>query len=208
MAAGETARIEAFSDGVFAIAITLLVLDMKVPRALDDGRTLASALGAMWPTYLAFVTSFSTILIMWINHHRMFTLIGRADDRLMFYNGLLLLGVTIVPFPTALVAEYLRHDGQKTAAALYNGTFIFIAICFNLLWRTAAVGDRLLYAHASRQAVQRIFDAYRYGPLWYVIAFILAFVSVTASLVVNLALAIFFARPNAAGPRLKPDRSS
>ncbi len=205
MAAGETARIEAFSDGVFAIAITLLVLDMKVPRALDDGRTLASALGAMWPTYLAFVTSFSTILIMWINHHRMFTLIGRADDRLMFYNGLLLLGVTIVPFPTALVAEYLRHDGQKTAAALYNGTFIFIAICFNLLWRTAAVGDRLLYTHASRQAVQRIFDAYRYGPLWYVIAFVLAFVSVTASLVVNLALAIFFARPNAAGP---PARSS
>jgi len=208
MAAGETARIEAFSDGVFAIAITLLVLDMKVPRALDAGRTLASALGAMWPTYLAFVTSFSTILIMWINHHRMFTLIGRADDRLMFYNGLLLLGVTIVPFPTALVAEYLRHDGQQTAAAVYNGTFIFIAICFNLLWRTAAVGDRLLYTHASRQAVQRIFDAYRYGPLWYVIAFILAFVSVTASLVVNLALAIFFARPNAAGPRLKPDRSS
>jgi len=204
MAAGETARIEAFSDGVFAIAITLLVLDMKVPRALDDGRTLASALMAMWPTYLAFVTSFSTILIMWINHHRMFTLIGRADDRLMFYNGLLLLGVTIVPFPTALVAEYLRHDGQKTAAALYNGTFIFIAICFNLLWRTAAVGDRLLHAHASRQAVQRIFDAYRKGPLWYVIAFVLAFVSVTASLVVNLALAIFFARPNAAGP----DRSS
>jgi uncharacterized membrane protein len=198
MAAGETGRIEAFSDGVFAIAITLLVLDVKVPRALDGGRTLASALGAMWPTYLAFVTSFATILIMWINHHRMFSLIGRADDRLMFYNGLLLLGVTIVPFPTALVAEYLRHDGQKTAAAIYNGTFIFIAICYNLLWRTAAVDDRLLDAHASRQAVQRIFDSYRYGPLWYVIAFMLAFASVTASLVVNLALAIFFARPTAA----------
>src|SRR5882672_2129896 len=94
----ETGRIEAFSDGVFAIAITLLVLDLKVPRALQDGRTLASSLGAMWPSYLAFVTSFATILIMWINHHRMFTLIGRADDRVMFYNGLLLLGVTVVPF--------------------------------------------------------------------------------------------------------------
>src|SRR5207244_11751679 len=75
----DLARIEAFSDGVFAIAITLLVLDMKVPRALDDGRTLASALGAMWPTYLAFVTSFSTILIMWINHHRM---LDRKSTRL------------------------------------------------------------------------------------------------------------------------------
>jgi uncharacterized membrane protein len=198
MAAGETGRIEAFSDGVFAIAITLLVLDMKVPRASDAGRTLASVLAGMWPTYLAFVTSFATILIMWINHHRMFTLIGRADDRLMFYNGLLLLGVTIVPFPTALVAEYLRHDGQRTAAAVYNGTFIFIAICYNLLWRTAAVNDRLLRAHSNRQAVQRISDAYRYGPLWYVIAFVLAFVNVTASLVVNLALAVFFARPTAA----------
>ena len=197
MGSSETGRIEAFSDGVFAIAITLLVLDVKVPRALDSNRTLALALVMMWPTYLAFVTSFATILIMWINHHRMFTLIGHADDRLMFFNGLLLLGVTIVPFPTALVAEYLRHDGQRTAAAVYNGTFFFIAICYNLLWRTAAVNNRLLHARAGRPAVQHIFDSYRYGPLWYVIAFMLAFVSVTASLVVNLVLAIFFARPGA-----------
>lgn len=206
MATSETGRIEAFSDGVFAIAITLLVLDVKVPRALDGGRTLAAALGAMWPTYLAFVTSFTTILIMWINHHRMFTLIGRADDRLMFYNGLLLLGVTIVPFPTALLAEYLTHDGQNTAAAAYNGTFVFIAVCYNLLWRTAAMDDRLLHTHANRQAVQRIFDAYRFGPLGYLVAFGLAFVSVTASLVVNLALAVFFSRPTATH-RVEPGRS-
>src|SRR5260370_26753964 len=193
----ETGRIEAFSGVVFAIAITLLVLDLKVTRAFQDGRTLASSLLAMWPSYLAFVTSFATILIMLINHHRMFTLIGRADDRVMFYNGLLLLGVTIVPFPTALVAEYLRHDGQNTASAVYNGTFIFIAICYNLLWRTAAVNNRLLHARASRLAVQRIFDSYRYGPFWCVIAFMLPSVSVTASLVVNLVLAIFFARPGA-----------
>src|SRR5258708_37054118 len=195
MGSSETGRIEAFSDGVFAIAITLLVLDMKGPRALDGNRTLASALLTMWPTYLAFVTSFATILIMWINHHRMFTLIGHTNDQLMFFNGLLLVGVTIVPFPTALVAEYLRHDAQRTAAAVYNGTFIFIAICYNLLWRTAAVNNRLLHARASRPAVQRIFDSYRYGPLWYVIAFMLAFVSVTASLVVNLVLAIGFEHP-------------
>jgi uncharacterized membrane protein len=207
MTTDETGRIEAFSDAVFAIAITLLVLDVKVPRGLDGGRTLAWALGAMWPTYLAFVTSFATILIMWINHHRMFTLIGRADDRLMFYNGLLLLGVTIVPFPTALVAEYLRHDGQNTAAAVYNGTFVFIAICYNLLWRTAAVDDRLLHTDASRQAIQRIFDAYRFGPLLYVVAFALAFVSVTASLVVNLALAVFFSRPTGERQRVEPGRS-
>ena len=132
-ATNETTRIEAFSDGVFAIAITLLVLDLKVPRELSEGRTLDQILLAQWPGYLAFITSFLTILIMWVNHHRMFTLIGRSDHRLLFYNGLLLMGVTLVPFPTALVAEFLRHDGERTAALVYSGTFIFIAICFNLL---------------------------------------------------------------------------
>ena len=106
MASSETARIEAFSDGVFAIAITLLVLDLKVPRDLPDGRTLAGALLAQWPAYMAFASSFMTILIMWVNHHRIFTLVGRSDSRLLFFNGLLLMGVTVVPFPTALVAEY------------------------------------------------------------------------------------------------------
>jgi TMEM175 potassium channel family protein len=198
MAASETARIEAFSDGVFAIAITLLVLDLKVPRDLRDGRTLADALLAQWPAYLAFASSFMTILIMWVNHHRIFTLVGRSDSRLLFFNGLLLMGVTIVPFPTALVAEYLRHDGQRTAALVYNAIFLVIAIWFNLLWRTAAVNDRLLHPHADPRAVQRIFDSYRYGPLGYVAAFLLAFASVTASIALDLALAVYFALP---GPR-------
>ena len=195
MAASETARIEAFSDGVFAIAITLLVLDLKVPRDLPDGRTLAGALLAQWPAYIAFASSFMTILIMWVNHHRIFTLVGRSDSRLLFFNGLLLMGVTIVPFPTALLAEYLRHDGQRTAALVYNATFIIIAICFNLLWRTAAVNDRLLQPHADPRAVQRIFDSYRYGPLGYVAAFLLAFASATASIALDLALAVYFALP-------------
>jgi uncharacterized membrane protein len=192
----KTGRIEAFSDGVFAIAITLLVLDLKVPHELRAGQTLSAALVAQWPVYLAFTTSFATILIMWINHHRIFTLVGRCDDRLLFYNGLLLFGVTVVPFPTSLVAAYLRHDGQQTAAVIYNLTFIYIAICFNLLWRTAAVRERLLHAHADRAVVARVFEAYRYGPLWYLIGLALAFVSVTASLAVNLGLAIFFALPH------------
>src|SRR5580704_15078074 len=136
----ETDRVEAFSDGVFAIAITLLVLDIKVPRELPVDVTLAMALLREWPSYLAFVTSFATILNMWINHHRIFTLIDRVDDRLLFYNGLLLLGVTVVPFPTALVAAYLGHPGQYVAAAVYNGTFIVIAVFFNLLWRSASAG--------------------------------------------------------------------
>jgi uncharacterized membrane protein len=191
----ETSRIEAFSDGVFAIAITLLVLDLKVPHDAPGGRRLAELLLAQWPAYLAFLTSFATILIMWINHHRIFSLVGRSDDRLLFYNGLLLLGVTIVPFPTSLVAEYLRRDGAQTAALVFNGTYILTAVTFNLLWRTAAVNDRLLRHDADRATVRAIFEAYRYGPVWYVMAFALAFVSVTGSLLLNLALAVYFAWP-------------
>src|ERR1700680_3215204 len=101
MSAEETGRVEAFSDGVFAIAMTLLVLDIKVPRDLAEGGTPAQALPSQWPTYLAFVTSYATILIMWVNHHRLFTHIARWDDRLLFANGLLLLGIVLVPFPTA-----------------------------------------------------------------------------------------------------------
>jgi uncharacterized membrane protein len=195
MGGNETARVEAFSDGVFAIAITLLVLDLKVPRELVPEHSLADVLLQQWPTYLAFFTSFMTILIMWVNHHRIFTLIGRSDDRLLFYNGLLLLGVTIVPFPTSLVAEYLRHDGQRTATIVYTATFVVTGIFFNLLWRTAATGDRLLHPHADPAAVQRIWASFRYGPVWYVVAFALAFVSVTASLVLSLALALYYAAP-------------
>ena len=180
---------------MFAIAITLLVLDLKVPRELAEGRTLADALLAQWPAYLAFASSFMTILIMWVNHHRIFTLVGRSDSRLLFFNGLLLMGVTVVPFPTSLVAEYLRHDGRTDRRTRLQRAFIVIAICFNLLWRTAAVNDRLLYPHADPRAVQRIFDAYRYGPLGYVAAFLLAFASVTASITLDLALAVYFALP-------------
>jgi uncharacterized membrane protein len=197
----ETSRIEAFSDGVFAIAMTLLVLDLKVPHDLPDGTTLAVALARQWPSYLAFVTSFATILIMWVNHHRIFTLIGRFDDRLLFCNGLLLLGVTVVPFPTGLVAEYLGHPGQYLAAAVYNGTFIVIALLFNLLWRTASRDRRLIHRSANADSVRAVTDAYRWGPAIYGIAFALAFVNVAAGLALNLALAIHFARPLPAARR-------
>jgi uncharacterized membrane protein len=205
----ETNRLEAFSDGVFAIAITLLIIEIKVPHDVMPPATLAQALAVKWPSFLAFVTSFFTILIMWVNHHRLFTHIGRCDDRLLFYNGLLLLGVAFLPFPTALVAEYLGHAGQVTAASVYNGTLIGIAVCFNLLWRSASRNGRLLYEDLERDAVRHITESYRYGPLGYVAALALGFVSVTASLLLNLALAIYFALPSktaaAIGPRSTRD---
>src|SRR5438270_13814781 len=99
----ETSRIEAFSDGVFAIAITLLILDVHVPT-ISQG-PLGAALRRQWPTYIAYLISFAFIGIMWVNHHRLFNHIRRSDNGLMFLNLLLLLGVSAVPFPTALLAR-------------------------------------------------------------------------------------------------------
>lgn len=190
----ETARIEAFSDGVFAIAITLLVLDIKVPSpgAVPLGRQLL----ADWPFYFAFVVSFAFIGIMWINHHRLFTHIKHSDDLLLILNLLLLLGVTAVPFPTAVLAANLGQPGQRIATVLFNATYVFIAIAFNLLWRYATSRNHhLLAADADFAAARRISRQYYFGPVLYLICLGLAWLSVAASLALNAALACFFAFP-------------
>ncbi len=194
--ATETGRIEAFSDGVFAIAITLLILNMRVPPH-GSGRPdeLARALVTQWPNYLAFLTSFLTIGVMWMNHHRLFTLIRRADHLLMVLNTLLLLGISAVPFPTSVLAEYLGHPGEALATMVYSGMYVVIAIAFNALWRYAAGGMRLLGDDVDPAAVVAQTRQYAFGPIFYLVAFGLAFVSVVASLALNLALALFFALP-------------
>jgi uncharacterized membrane protein len=132
---GGTARLEAFSDGVFAIAITLLVLNLKVPslNPVDPG-ALATALVGGWPTYLTLVLSFATILIMWVYHHNLFKAAKQPEPVLLFSNGLLLLLVTLVPFPTALVGAYLTTPAATVACATYAGFFVLINSAYNLLW--------------------------------------------------------------------------
>ncbi|HSS44534.1 MAG TPA: TMEM175 family protein [Thermoanaerobaculia bacterium] len=185
---------EAFSDGVFAIAITLLVLDIKVPKLseLSGSGGLLAALLKQWPMFAAYLTSFATILVMWVNHHKLFNHIRRSNDTFLFLNGLLLLLVTFVPFPTALVSAYLRDSEARTAAAIYAGTYEAIAIAFNLLWNYASAGRRLLDPRASLEKVRAITRQYRVGPVSYLVAFLLAFVSVPASLGICMLLAVFF----------------
>lgn len=200
----ETGRIEAFSDGVFAVAITLLVLNIQPSSLLNlDDSTLPGKLLTQWPVYLAFVTSFATIGIMWINHHRLFTHIKRSDTMLMLLNLLLLMVIVFEPFPTALVAEYMPDPDVHAPALLYSGTFVLLAICFNLLWRYAAHKNRLLDKKADQQAVQAISGQYMFGPLFYLVAFGLAWINVIASIVLNLLIAIFFAFPGRK-PRARP----
>src|SRR5215831_14776761 len=129
--ARDTGRLEAFSDGVFGIAITLLVLDLRVPSPSSGGTGLLTTLLQLWPTYLAFVTSFATILIMWVNHHVIFRCIARTDPGIFLLNGLLLLCVTFVPFPTSVLSAYFQGRDQNVAAAFYSGTFAVIALAFN-----------------------------------------------------------------------------
>ena len=197
----ETGRVEAFSDGVFAIAITLLILDVHVPRDLPETTTLGDVLLKQWPSYLAFLTSFALIGIMWINHHKLFTLIKRSDHLLLVFNTLLLLGATIVPFTTSLLAEYIGHSEQRVAAMVYMGNFFVIAIFFNLLWRYAAQGHRLLAYNVSEDEVRSINRAYTLGPPVYLLCFAIAYFSVPLALGVTIALVIFYALPLGANAR-------
>ena len=186
----ETARIEAFSDGVYAIAITLLILEIKVPPATQP---LTRGLLAQWPSYFAFLVSFWFIGVMWVNHHRLFTHIRKADNGLLFANLLLLLGVTVVPWPTSLLAARLGKPDQLAAAVVFNGTYFFLAIFFNVLWRYA-VRKRLLDP-ATQTSASAISKQYAVGPLLYLICLGLSWISVPASLAMNVALAVFFALP-------------
>jgi uncharacterized membrane protein len=189
----ETGRVEAFSDGVFGIAITLLALDIKVPPA---GTTaLGAALLRQWPVYLAYLISFLTVLIMWMNHHKLFQHIHRVDHLFLILNGLLLMSITVVPFPTSLLAAYVGGGEARIAAAVYSGWFVMIAILFNLLWRYACHRGRLLARDYDRARVDGITRQYRFGPLMYAAALGLAFVNVAASVGLCLALAVFFAIP-------------
>ena len=195
----DTRRLEGLSDGVFAIVITLLILEVRVirvPLGETFERDLIAALIDQGPSYLAFLASFATVGIMWMNSRRLFNLIARADNTLLILNLLLLLAVTVFPFPTALVAEHIGHPGERVAAVLYSGMGVVLAVFFNALWRYAAWKNRLLREDADPVLVRTISSSYIFGPLVYLITVALAFVNVPASLLVTIALAIVFALPS------------
>ena len=193
-AAKETARVEAFSDGVFAIAITLLVLEFKVPRLGEhaSGAELWSALRGLWPSLVAFLLSFGAILVMWISHHGLFRMVRRVDTPFLYVNGFMLLLTTFVPFPTAVLAEYLGHPGERVAAAFYCSTFVITSITFQLWWWTAN-RRRLLHEHVSPEHVARIWRSYRGGFAVYIAATALSFWSAPAGLGLCVALWLFWA---------------
>jgi uncharacterized membrane protein len=182
----ETSRIEAFSDGIFSIAATLLVLDLKAPAA-----TLPfwQGIAAQWPGYASFLLSFLFIGIMWINHHRLFSHMRRSSDVLMVTNLLLLLGVVWIPYPTELMAQAVFSGRLRDAAILYNGSYLVIAILFNLLFGVCVKGG-LLDRNVS--GVRNIARSYAAGILMYIICFAMTWWNVPVSLAISLGMAIFF----------------
>jgi uncharacterized membrane protein len=184
-------RLEAFSDGVFAIAITLLVLEIAVPHLEEPGE-LGQAILDLWPSYIAYATSFLTIGIMWINHHSVFRQLGEVDHRFLFINLGLLMCISFVPFPTTLLADYAFGGDGEAAALTYGVTLTITAVFFNLLWRYAAWNNRLIREDASRQEVSGISRAYLPGPFMYALATVVAFVSAEASAALYLAIAAFY----------------
>ncbi len=190
----DTRRVEAFSDGVFAIAITLLVLTFKDPKHEES---LSHALVHQWPSYFAYVVSFLTVGIMWANHHTVMRQLGRVDRTFLLLTVLNLMFVAFAPYPTRVVAEFIRTDDRRAAALFYGVSFTCTALSWAALWFYAALGGRLIAADADPRAVSGITRSFLPGTLLYGGATLVAFLSATASVVLFGAIALFYAFENA-----------
>jgi len=186
----DTNRLEAFSDGVFAIAITLLVLEIDVP---PSGSDLGRELLTLWPSYLAYVTSFIVIGAIWINHHAMFDHIVRADHTLLLLNTIHLMFIAFIPFPTAVLAQAL-HNGtnEQIATSFYGGTLTVIGILVNFMWYHAAHEHRLLSEDISPEEAKRNARRFLVGPVCYGIGTIVALFVPWLALSFYIALNVFF----------------
>jgi uncharacterized membrane protein len=188
----ETNRVEAFSDGVFAIAITLLILAVGIEQGIAKGEVRDQLLHQLWPAYIAYGVSFLTIGIMWVNHHQVFRHFARVDRPLLLLNILLLMCISFTPFPTRVVAQHAKSGGDREAAALLYGlTMTLTAICFFSVWMYGS--RRLLRPDADMREVSGITRSYLPGTPMYALATLIAFVSPIASLIIFGVLAIFYA---------------
>jgi len=191
---------ESFSDGVIAVAITLLVLTISVP-SIGPGETLVHALLKQWPRYAAYTVSFLTIGIIWINHHAMIGRLQTADYPILILNLLLLMSIAALPFATSLLATFLKEGhGQKTAAAVYSGALLVMSIAFTSLNSLILLRkSHMLKAELSAERRRQILIRNVAGLVPYAVATALAVVSPYVTLAICAAVAIFYALPIASG---------
>ncbi|MCW2966490.1 MAG: hypothetical protein JWM71_262 [Solirubrobacteraceae bacterium] len=195
-----TARLEAFSDGVIAIAITLLVLNMKVPA--PGGGGLGHALAEQWPVYAAYVVSFLTIGVIWINHHASIGRLASTDHTMLVLNLLLLMAIGALPFTTSLMASYLRESsGEHLAAAIYAGSFLVLGCLFFLVNRYALrTRPELLREGIGPEARTALVRRNAAGLVPYFAAVAIAPLSSYATLAICAAVAVYYAWPGPSGP--------
>jgi uncharacterized membrane protein len=187
-------RLEAFSDGVIAVAITLLVLGLVVPP--PGSGSLATSLGDDWPKYVAYVVSFITIGIIWINHHAMIGRLRETDHAILMLNLLLLLTIGLLPFATNLMATYLRRPGEHLATGIYTGCFLLMSVAFAALNRHILVTKSHLLSHSLSEHERRTILIHSVaGLLPYALATVLAVLSAYLSLAIDAGLAVFYALP-------------
>jgi uncharacterized membrane protein len=194
------ARLESFSDGVIAVAITLLVLNLVVPEPAKTPR-LAHALLELWPSYVAYATSFLTIGIIWVNHHTVIGRLRQPDHTILVLNLLLLLWIGVLPFATDLMATYLKEShGESLAAAVYSGAFLAMSLTFAALNRHILFPkSHLLEAPLPEERRRQIHSRFITGLIPYALATALAFVSPYITLAICAGVAVFYALPTASG---------
>jgi len=182
-----TARLETFSDGVFAIAATLLILDVRP----EGAGSLTSQLLHAWPSYAAYALAFATIGIMWINHHEVFRHIDRIDRPFLVINVFFLMVIAFIPLPTRVLAAHLHRDAT-TAAVFYGLTNVLMAASYSALWFYASIGRRLLSPDADERAVSGITRSYLPGVPLYALATLSAFISAWLAVSLFMAYAVFY----------------
>ena len=188
----KTSRVEAFSDGVFAVAITLLVLEFVVPQA-KSGHLLASLLG-QWPQLVTFVASFLTVGVVWVNHHAVFKGLRKVDRTTLFINLVLLLTVVLVPYPTQLLGHYLNSgwDGS-VAAAFYGVVMTLMSVSFQILVAWALTHTDLLEPSVRARRLSSVLPRFGIGLVTYAVSIGLAFVSAWLVVAIYAATAVYYA---------------
>jgi uncharacterized membrane protein len=183
----ETDRLETFSDGVFAIAATLLILEIQLPST----GSVTQGLLHLWPSYTAYAISFLTIGIMWINHHALFKQVGRVNRTFLAINVVFLMVIAFIPFPTSVLASHLHHDA-KAAAFFYGLVNVLMAVMFSAVWFYAATGRRLIRADADQRTISGISRAFLPGIPLYLVAMLSALISSWLALALFAGLALFY----------------
>lgn len=189
----ETLRIETFSDGVFCIAVTLLSIEIGVEiKGGETNKDLFHALLEKWPICLAYVISFVNVLLAWIGHHGLFKLLRKSDNAIMITNGLLLMLVALVPFPTKTLGLFLQSGALKTAVIFYTGYFVLISLAFRLLWHAAASKRERLIHGISDQQIKQTTKNENIGLICNVVIMGVAFINPIVALGLSFAMWVYW----------------